>query len=348
LADGTAPQADADILPCFTYSWNDAELHGKLGWEQGNIAYELFEAFRRVPPSPDDHVFLHTFGYRELTALLRWLTEKLPGEPLPYFHLLLRRDPDLLIENYRQYADYFGLLAASPFLREKVRLHTDTHLLSEAFTTVCGVPFDTAPIPFDQTLLQRSLAARPPRRPGEPLAIVYLGDAREEKGYQHLPQALAYPWKDYLSQGRIRFVLQSNFNTPGGEPGILAASQNLAGFLGTTLKNEPLQPAEYYQILAESDVVLIPYSAQRYRYRSSGVLVEAMGAGKIVVTSAESWMSTQVSPQHAVLFETAAGFGPAIAEAIDRFDELSAGADARRETALANATGENLVRICWK
>src|SRR6476661_3001429 len=99
LADGTAPQADADIIPCFTYTWGEAEQHGKLGWEQGNIAYELHEAFRRLPPSPDDHVFLHTFGYRELTALLGWLTEKLPGDPLPYFHLLLRRDPDVMIEN---------------------------------------------------------------------------------------------------------------------------------------------------------------------------------------------------------------------------------------------------------
>ena len=344
LADGTAPQAGADIIPCFTYTWGEAEQHGTLGWEQGNIAYELYEAFRRLPPAPDDHVFLHTFGYLELTALLRWLTEKLPGDPLPYFHLLLRRDPDLLIENDRQYAGYFGMIAASPFLREKVRLHTDTHLLSEAFATVCGVPFATAPIPFDQTLLQRSLAARRLRRPGEPLTIVYLGDAREEKGYQHLPQALAYLWKDYLSQGRVRFVLQSNFNTPGGEPGILAASQNLASFLGTTLKNEPLQPAAYYEILADSDIVLIPYSAQRYRYRSSGVLVEAMGAGKVVVTSADSWMATQVTPDHAVLFETPAGLGPAIAQAIDRFDTLSAGAAARRDAVLASATGENLVR----
>src|SRR5215204_5455414 len=340
----TAGRLPSDIVPCFTYTWAEAELEGKLGWEEGNLAYEMFEAFRRMPPAEDDHVFLHTTGYRELRPLLDCLTGKLPGEPLPYFHLLLRRDPDILVDNYRDYADYFARIAASPYLRSKILLHTDTDLLSQAFADLCRVPFATAPIPFDQTVLRRSLAARKKRRARDKLTIVYLGDAREEKGYQHLPQALSYLWKDYVEPGRVRFVLQSNFNTPGGEPGILAASQNLAGFLHTTLKNEPLQPAEYYEILADSDIVLIPYSAQRYRYRSSGVLVEAMGAGKVVVTSAPSWMATQVTPEHAVLFETPAGLGPAMAEAIDRLDELSKGAEARREAVLENATGASLVR----
>lgn len=333
-----------DIVPCFTYTWGEAEQHGSLRWEPGNIAFEMFEGFERVPPATDDHVFLHTLGYRELQALLACLTEKVPLLPLPNFHILLRRDPDLLIDNYKNFADYFERLAASPYLQQKIRLYTDTHLLSEAFADVCRVPFLTAPIPFEQDLLRQALAAREPRAAGDPLTVVYLGDAREEKGYQHLPQALSFLWPDYIAKGRVRFVLQSNFNTQGGEPGILAASQILAGFPATTLKSEPLKPAEYYEILAQSDLVVIPYSAQRYRYRSSGVLVEAMGAGKPVVTSAASWMATQVTPDHAVLFETPAGLGPALAEAIDRYAELAKGARAHQDAALRQATGASLVR----
>src|SRR5262249_29299806 len=160
-----------------------------------------------------------------------------------------------------------------------VLLYADTDLLAEAFSYLSGITVSTAPIPFDQSLLQTALAARPARRAGDPLTAVYLGDARDEKGYQHLPQALAYLWPEYIAKGRVRLVLQSNFNTPGGEPGILAASQSLAGFPATILKNEPLDPAEYFQLLAQSDIALIPYPPQRYRYRSSGVLVEAMSAG---------------------------------------------------------------------
>ena len=183
------------------------------------------------------------------------------------------------------------------------------------------------------------------RRPGDPLTIVYLGDAREEKGYQHLPQALAYLWKDYVSPGRVRFVLQSNFNTPGrraGHPRGIAEPRRFS-------RHDPRRTSrcsrpEYYEILADSDIVLIPYSAQRYRYRSSGVLVEAHGRrqGRRDQRRILDGDAGRAGPRGAV--RDPGGLGPAIAEAIDRFDALSAGAEARREAALANATGENLVR----
>ena len=64
-----------------------------------------------------------------------------------------------------------------------------------------------------------------------------------------------------------------------------------------------------------ADLVLIPYSAQSYRYRSSGVLVEAMAAGKPVVTTAGSWMAAQLTPQNAILFDDPKDLGRAIAKA---------------------------------
>ncbi len=105
--------------------------------------------------------------------------------------------------------------------------------------------------------------------------------------------------------GRIRFVIQSNFNTPGGEPGVLSAQQQLAAYgeRRVRLLPEALDAPAYYRHLAEADIALIPYDARRYRERSSGVLVEAMAAGLPVVTSAGSWMETQVGPDNAVLFD---------------------------------------------
>jgi hypothetical protein len=55
-------------------------------------------------------------------------------------------------------------------------------------------------------------------------------------------------------------------------------------------------------------------------------------------------MATQLSADHAVLFDNPAELGPAIADAIDRFAELSAGAAKLSEQTRANATGTNLVR----
>src|SRR5262249_18296687 len=141
-----APPSGYAILPAFTYSWSEAELHGRLDWDRGNIAYEMFEAFRRAPPTTSDHVFVHTIGYLELQAILAWLSRKLPGDPLPYFHLLLRRDPDILVDNFNHYVDHFDRLKASVYLRRKVLLYADTDLLAEAFSYLSGITVSTAPI----------------------------------------------------------------------------------------------------------------------------------------------------------------------------------------------------------
>ena len=333
------------VVPCFTHTWSEAERHGTLEWRDGNIAFELHRALKRLQAAPSDRVFLHTIGYQELLALGQWFAGRLlPGEPIPVFHLLLRRDPDTLVETFDRFARCFATIACSPYLRDRLRFHADTEQLSRVFAELTGLPFATAPIPFPQEPLRAALVARAPRQEGQKLTAVYLGDARQEKGYQHLPAALSSLWRGYVEPGKVRFVLQSNFNTPGGEPGILTAAQLLAGYPATTVLTEPLQPADYYRVLAESDLVLIPYDPVAYRNRSSGVLIEAMAAGKVVVTSDNSWMASQVTPQHAVLFDRPEQIGPAIAQALDRFATLSQGAAGRCDDVLKQSTGEHLVR----
>ena len=199
------------------------------------------------------------------------------------------------------------------------------------------MPFETAPIPS-----RPDLAATSPRAANSPAgrpADHRLSRRCAGRSYQHLPQALAYLWKDYVSPGRVRFVLQSNFNTPGGEAGILAASQNLAGFLGTTLKNEPLQPPEYYEILANADIMLIP-TRRALPLPQFGSAGRGHGRRQGRRDQRESWMATQVASGPRGAVRDPGGTGPAIAEAIDRFDALSAGARTRREAAGACHRGK--------
>jgi hypothetical protein len=84
----SAAKQKFEVVPTFTHTWAEAELEGTLDWGPGNIAYETSEAFRRLSPAPGDHVLLHTLGYHELRVLLAWLTSKLPGDLMPYFHIL--------------------------------------------------------------------------------------------------------------------------------------------------------------------------------------------------------------------------------------------------------------------
>jgi glycosyltransferase involved in cell wall biosynthesis len=333
------------LIPAFTHTWGEAEMLWVRDWTPGNLAYEIVDATRRRPPGRGDHVLVHTMGYAELRQLLEYLVE-LPVTPdLPFYHLLMRYDADVMQASLGTYRGLFDRIAASPLLREKIIFHTDTQQLSHDFSSLTGVEFNTLPIPFAQEGLLERLAKRGPRGAGEALNVIYLGDARLEKNYAAFPAAVRHLWKDYVEPGRARFSLQSNTNVPGGEPGILQAQQQLGQYPPryVRLLTEPLSNADYYDLLADSDLVVIPYDAARYRARSSGVLIEAMAAGKPVVTTAGSWMDSMVDASHAVVCADSEGVGVAIAHIIDNYDAYRAGAEAIQPGVQQRATGLHFI-----
>ena len=145
----------------------------------------------------------------------------------------------------------------------------------------------------------------------------------------------------------MRFVLQCSRSSLKSEPGLLDYQRELERYIKeqrleqcVQLIKEPMEADGYYSLLAQSDVLLVGYSPTSYRYRSSGVLMEAMAAGKVVVTTSGSWMASQVTPDSAVLYDPSAGkgLGPAIAEAVERYPELRAGALARRDKVVAECS----------
>jgi glycosyltransferase involved in cell wall biosynthesis len=60
------------------------------------------------------------------------------------------------------------------------------------------------------------------------------------------------------------------------------------------LINRPLSDEAYLQVLKDIDVLLIPYHAERYGDRTSGVFCEALTAGKPVITTEGSFLGLEV------------------------------------------------------
>ena len=330
----------------FTYNWWEADRERKTDWGPGNLAYELVERLRLIGITAEDHILLHTLGVIELQIILEYLSSINIPEALPHYHILLRYDSESLEVELDRYQRLFEKLYSSPCRRSRVHFYSDTHLLAHQYSLLFRIPFGTAPIPFAQQFLIEAQRSLPERPATAPLTAVYLGDARIEKGYLWLPAAIAKVWQSHCLTGRVRFRVQSNFNVPQGEPGILEASQRIAQYPPNivSLMREPLSAADYYRELAAADIVLVPYSPQRYRFRSSGILVESATAGKVIVTSAGSWMETQVSPNQATFFTTSADFGSAIGKAVDQFQQLSAVARMRQPEMLKRSSPTNFVR----
>lgn len=332
-------------IPAFTYTWGEAAPLWIEAWGPGNLAYELVNAVRVDPPREGDHVLIHTMSYAELRNLLDYLGDLPLTSDLPFYHLLLRYDPDLLQSSASVYKPLFDRIAASLTLRAHVLFHSDTEELSEAYANLTRLPFNTLPIPFMQERLRQRLAEERPSSSPDCLTVIYLGDARLEKNYAFLPAALQHLWPEFGQSGRVRFVLQSNFNSAGGEPGMMAAVQRMAQFPDryVELIHNPMAYEEYYDRLAAADIVVVPYNPVRYQLRSSGVLIEAKAAGKPIVTTARSWMAGQVDDTHAVVCDDVHKLGDALETMLRGYDRYRVGATAMSPRSLDLSNGAHFV-----
>jgi glycosyltransferase involved in cell wall biosynthesis len=251
--------------------------------------------------TPEDQILIHTFGIEQLEELYYFLA-KSDHDSLPTYHLLFRRDTDEPLVINVKGMGLKGCLQAfydSQLWPNKIRFYTDTEDLVRKHNSLSPVQFTQVPIPFRQ----EKLINQSSQEVKSYIHIVYLGDARSEKGYQHLPNLIDALWQNYLQLDKVKFTIQSNYNIQGGEVEILAAKLALSQYPISKIKliDHPMQPDDYYQLLASADIVVLPYNPQNYQ-RTSGVLTEALAAGKPVVVPKGSWLAQQVDETRASIY----------------------------------------------
>ncbi|MDE3074595.1 MAG: glycosyltransferase, partial [Chloroflexota bacterium] len=328
---GTMKHPTIEIRPCIDHWWTwvaDSNQEGnQLNVRHGHFGFQLLDVLSSLQLGPRDHVFVHTMDAADLEQLLEALVTA-DVEDTPVFHLLLRRDAGELSVAW---GGKVGLKAQlrrffrSGLWPDKVVFYTDTEELKAQYDSQSPVSFVVAPIPFRHEHLRERR-----RDPAASIHIVYLGQARTEKGFAELPAIIAGVYGEYVRTGKARFTIQSKFNIPGGEPGIPQVRQALAEYPGqqVTLLDDPLNVPEYYGLVNSADVILVPYLEQDYRARSSGVLVEALAAGKPVVTRRGTWGARQLDPTRGRDFSTPQEASAAIAEVVDNFEAFEASATA--------------------
>jgi glycosyltransferase involved in cell wall biosynthesis/SAM-dependent methyltransferase len=170
----------------------------------------------------------------------------------------------------------------------KIRFYTDSELLSEDYTDTLKQRFQTAPIPVDTRFVAKTV-----KQPSTPLRLLYIGEARTEKGYQMLP-LLAERLKDRLCKGEIQLVVQTSPNIYYGlEPGIPEARAALETYPGVTILKHQILDEEYVNWMHSAHLVLLPYT-DNYFARTSGVLAESIHAAIPAIVPSGTWLSEQL------------------------------------------------------
>ncbi len=252
--------------------------------------------FHRIKLEKEDIVFVPTVGLTELLGFLEYFKNE-PDSNLASWHMLFRRNiyTGREIEYWRQDENLRILRNALIHFTQSLQGHrvlfySDTDELTSQYNRFGISHFYTLPVPHTTPASIKEAG-----EDSLPLIITYIGDARTEKGYHLLPHIVNDLWSDYAVSGKVRFVFQSNFNVPKGEPKIVVARSDLESLPKDKVEliYNALSFEEYTKLLLETNIMLLPYEAENYYARSSGILVECLAAGIPVVVPSATWLSRQ-------------------------------------------------------
>ena len=241
-------------------------------------------------------VFFPTAHARELFAVVEF-NQKFNENNKFSFHLEFRHPIKTIPSDcnyeywnkYRLLNDVWFNHIATP-LNNNIFLYCDTPELAKEYEDEFKFEFGTLPIPFRSFLLEKKHSHE------EKLILGYFGDARDEKGFEHLPIIHKYFSQQFDLQGKYKFLIQcTNANYWDGGRKVLNYFKKVNPEEYELLFLEkPMTDIEYYDNFSKADICLLPYDPGIYRSRSSGCLSEAIALGIPSVVPNNTWMANQL------------------------------------------------------
>jgi glycosyltransferase involved in cell wall biosynthesis len=209
-------------------------------------------------------------------------------------------------------------LAASVDDPRKLSIFCETPALAGFYRQQTRLPVEVAPGPGPSAA--RRTAGGAPRRPP---TVACVGFANRAKGYTLLPEAIGQAMKRHPE---ARFLIHGVVKGSDAE-GDQGAFDRLAT-LGerVVVRQDVLTPDEYLAVLAEADLLLLPYDPHTYHSRGSGVFTEARTIGIPIVATREcGFAQPAFSAGWGVAMESydSRGLAAAISRALDRLDDLT-------------------------
>ena len=334
------------LRPCFRRDmWGSSPLvrylpaqhqaEGTIRLANRDFYRDLKAGLRGLALPPRSVLFAHMIFRHQLPALARFVQDQPPDGPLDII-LLLRYQPAFY--DNPQCCEAFQSLERAAASGRRVRLASDSARLARELGRLTTLPIEVMPIPHT------SADAAPRAAPHERMRFVSLGNARDEKGFVEILDAIRMLHADDGLDG-MEFVLQSNDAQPDVQAAIDAFARE--GLPHVTLLPEALSPERYAAELAAADVVLVPYWRDIYRARTSGVFLEAGAAGKVVITTRDTWMSDELERYGAGILiddHDARSLAQAIRAAVRDRAGLCARAEAGRGDCLAIHSPMSLMR----
>ena len=168
----------------------------------------------------------------------------------------------------------------------KVLVTAPTPELVDKLSGVCGnVPARLYPLPQNYDLSQSG--STQDKRSNE-ATIAVMGRPIKRKGSADVAVVIRKLKQKAL---KTRFLIQCNILSPS-LPGMLFARN-------VNVKVGGLSPRQYGNTMNAADIILMPYSVDAYKDRTSGVFADCAALGKVAVVPADTWMAQNIIDGHA-------------------------------------------------
>ena len=180
----------------------------------------------------------------------------------------------------------------------------------------------------------RDTAARPRYR------VIFPGGARGEKGFVLSIETVA----QLRGVAHLEVALRARVDNVSG-PALKRAYEGLDK-TGIEILDADLSDEQFIGMIANSDLVVLPYHVEGFRKRTSGILVDSMLLGKPVVVLKDTWLADVVDEEKigVVAEPTASGIAAAIEKIVANYAQFADLIETARHAYLAKNSWDSLVR----
>ncbi len=182
--------------------------------------------------------------------------------------------------------------------RTRLRLTHSTPQIAADFQRHWGINIPVLPHPsttFGDAAAAACAAAlaapAPAAIPGSPLRVLFPGGARQEKGFVLSLGTAAALARD----AALRPVLRTRLDKVSGAA--LHAAYAALDPTGIEILDQHLSDDDFIAMIAGADIVVLPYHAEAFRRRTSGILIDAILLGKPVVVLEGTWLADLVAAE---------------------------------------------------
>jgi hypothetical protein len=229
-------------------------------------------------------IFLERFIHLQLfsLAIALWL---MPCQHLQVW-LLYRRDVHQ--DKTRPFYKFLHFLIKQRLPSQQLQFLTDSEPLQTALCQYFQVPMTVMPIPHTDW---QEEAAEKQEEVTDKILCWWPGSPRPEKGWEMIKR---------LSQASIHDgdKICHKICLVAAESAELQTSHHSQSSILIKTIPDRLSREQYNHWLALSQVILLPYDAEAYRERTSGIFTEAIIAGKIPLVTSANWMAKALQKYH--------------------------------------------------